>query len=226
MTERLNKQQLKEDPLMKTTADAADFARHHSRLLVGAAAGLLVLAAAIYFVQAGSQRANERAAGMLADARGDFQKGAYEPAATRLEELISTSGGTAPGKQALILYGDVRYAQGRYQDAAGYYRRAIEKFQKDPILGTAARRALAATLENMKEYAEAAKIHEQLLTTETPGPLRTQTQLDLARNLLRAGETDRAKTLYEEVALNQENPLAAQEAQLRLAEIKTAQSAG
>jgi TolA-binding protein len=193
---------------------------------VGAAAGLLVLAAAIYFVQAGSQRANERAAGMLADARGDFQRGALDPAATRLEELLSTSGGTAPGKQALILYGDVRYAQGRYQDAAGYYRRAIDKFQGDPIVGAAARRALAATLENMKEYEEAAKIHEELLGSEAAGPLRTQAQLDLARNLLRAGQTDRAKVLYEEVSINQDSPVAAQEAQMRLAEIKAAQVAG
>ncbi len=226
MTDRLSKQQLKEDPLMKSTAEAADFARHHSRLIVGAAAGLLVLAAAIYFVQAGGQRANERAAGMLADARGDYQRGALDPAATRLEELLSTSGGTASGKQALILYGDVRYAQGRYQDAAGYYRRAIDKFKGDPILGTAARRALAATLENMKEYDEAAKIHEELLASESTGLLRTQAQLDLARNLLRSGQTDRAKALYEEVSVNQDNPLAAQEAQLRLAEIKTAQTTG
>jgi TolA-binding protein len=163
---------------------------------------------------------------MLADARGDFQRGALDPAATRLEELLSTSGGTAPGKQALILYGDVRYAQGRYQDAAGYYRRAIDKFQGDPIVGAAARRALAATLENMKEYEEAAKIHEELLGSEAAGPLRTQAQLDLARNLLRAGQTDRAKVLYEEVSINQDSPVAAQEAQMRLAEIKAAQVAG
>jgi tetratricopeptide (TPR) repeat protein len=158
--------------------------------------------------------------------RGGLLRGALEPAAARLEELISTSGGTAPGKQALILYGDVRYAQGRYQDAAGFYRRAIDKFKGDRILGTAARRALAATLENMKEYDEAAKIHEELLGAETAGQLRAQVQLDLARNLLRSGQTDRAKVLYEEVSVNQDSPLAAQEAQTRLAEIKAAQARG
>ena len=224
MTDRLSKQQLKEDPLMKTTADAADFARHHSRLLLGAAVGLVVLAAAIYFVQSGAQRSSERAAGMLADARADFQQGALDPAATRLEELLGSAGGTVSGKQGLLLYGDVRYAQGRYQDAVGYYRRAVDTFKSDPVLGMAARRGLAASLENLQQFSEAASVHEELLAAQESGALRAQAQLDLARVLLRAGESARAMAIYEELSHNPDNPMAAQEALLRIAELKAAQA--
>ena len=226
MTERLNKQQLKEDPLMKTTADAADFARHHSRLIVGAAAGLLVLAAAIYFVQAGGQRATERAAGMLADARGDYQKGALEPAAARLEELLSTSGGTAPGKQGAhplrgralrpgavsgrgrLLPPGHRQVPGRPDSRNG--RSASPR--RDPREHEGVRRGGQDPrgAAGLRERPDRSALRPSLTSPETSS--------EPDRPIARRPSTKRSRS-------TRSSPLAAQEAQLRLAEIKAAQDA-
>ncbi len=222
MSDRMTKQQLKEDALMKTTGEAVDFASHHARLLVGLVVGLVAVAAVVFFVRTGGQKAQSRSAGMLTEAWADYNNGSLEPAAARLDDILKDSGGTRAGKQALLLYGDIRYAQGRFTDAAGYYRRAQSAFKGDPILGMAARRGLAASLENDKKYADAARTYQSLADTAPNQVTRADLLLDVARNQLRAGDIEAATKIYQEISDNPENPQAAQEAKLRLAETRYA----
>jgi tetratricopeptide (TPR) repeat protein len=182
-----------------------------------------VLAAVVlvYFLRAGSERAEERAAGMLAEARADFVQGALEPAATRLDEIIRNMGGTDGGQQALLLYGDVRFHQERYEDAAKYYSQALDTFGKDPLFGAAARRGLATSLENQGKPQEAATVYRELADAVADEGIRQDLLLDVARNYVKAGRVEDALALYASVSeKNQVNPTAALIASMRRAEVE------
>lgn len=220
MTERLSRQQLKEDPLLKSTGEAVDFARHHGRILIGSFAGLVILVLAVVVIRGATNRSADRASGMLAEARADISHGALEPGAARLQDILQTMGGTKAGKMALLLMGDIRYSQGRFQEARESYEQAVKAFGKDPVLGDTARRSLAATLENLSQNAEAAKIYQVLADHAGTESLRAEMLLGVARNYLKSGQQDQAIALYENLSKNPSNPTAAQEAALRLAEIR------
>lgn len=220
MTERLTKQQLKEDPLLKSTGEAVDFARHHGKILVGSFVALVVLVLAVVVIRGATNKSADRASGMLAEARADIAHGALEPGASRLQDILQSMGGTKAGKMALLLMGDIRYSQGRYQEARESYEQAVHAFGKDQVLADTARRSLAATLENLSQNAEAAQVYKVLADHAGSASERAEMLLGVARNYLKSGRQDEAMNLYRDLSKNPSNPAAAQEATLRLAEIQ------
>jgi hypothetical protein len=224
VSDRLTRQQLKEDPLMKTTGETVDFVQHHMKLIVAAVGGILVLIIVMLVLRNSTAQADDQAAGLLADARGDFARGALEPAAARLTTVMEDHGRTNAAREASLLYGHLRYGQERYAEAETAYRKALDAYGKDPILGPVARSGLAATLENLTRYEEAATIYETLIAETEPGDIQVEYRLALARNYLKTGRTDEATAIYEEISIDVAYPVAAQAARQRLAELKPAQA--
>jgi tetratricopeptide (TPR) repeat protein len=219
VSERLTKRQLKEDPLLKTTGETIDFAKHHVRLLFGiVGAGILIVAIVVFSRNAGRQSA-ERAAGIMAAAQTDLSRGALEPAAARLNELITNSGGTAAGKQAALVLADVRFNQGRYQEAADVYQAALERLGDDPILGATVRSGLAACRENLGQPDAAAALYQELAAGTDSVVLKGDWLMAAARNYAKAGRLPEARSIYQELADNSENGRIAADAALRLAEL-------
>jgi predicted negative regulator of RcsB-dependent stress response len=220
VSDRLTRQQLKEDPLMKSTGETVDFIQHHMKLIVAGIAGILIIIIAILIFKNSAAQGADQAAGILADARGDMARGALEPAAARLTTVIEDHGKTTAAREATLLYAHLRYGQERYADAETSYRKALDTYEKDPILGPVARRGLAATLENLTRYEEAATLYETLVAETLPGETQVEYRLALARNYLKSGRTDDAIAIYEVLAVDIYHPLASQAAKQRLAEIK------
>ena len=134
MSDRLTRQQLKEDPLMKTTGETVDFVQHHMRLIIGAIAGILILIIVVLGVRNNATKTDDQAAGILADARGDMARGALEPAAARLTTVIEDHGRTTAAREAHMLYAHLRYQQERYAAAETSYRKALDAYKNDPII--------------------------------------------------------------------------------------------
>jgi predicted negative regulator of RcsB-dependent stress response len=221
VSDRLTKHDLKVDPLIAQTGQTVDFVRAHTRLMVGAVVLVFIVAIGFVVVRATGRRAEETAAGMLAEARSDFNKGALDPAAARIADLQAFHGGTESGKLATLLLGDVRYAQGRYSEAEEAYRQAVHHFAKDPLLGLAARRGLAASLESEGRNQDAITVLKEILAAPVDDIIRADVQIDLARNELKIGNQEEAEKIYDEVSKDTSNPRAAQEAEMRLAEVRT-----
>ena len=221
MSERLTKQQLKQDALVKTTADFADFASEHTTLLIAGAVALVLAVIAFNFVRAGAQRADARAAAMLTEAWSDYNRGQLDAASARLADLQREAGGTKPGKQALLLLANIHYDQGKYEQARAEYEQVRSRFAKDSVLGLAAQRGLAATLENLKQYGAAAKIYEQLAEATASHSAAANLRLAAARNFVKAGKTAEALALYQELAADATlEPQVVHAAKLRLAELR------
>jgi tetratricopeptide (TPR) repeat protein len=225
VNERLSKQDLKNDPLMRHTGEVVDFAQHHVRILLGTAAALVVAVVVVVILRGAGARADDVAAGMLAEARGDLAKANPDAAAARLHDILEFHGGTTSGKQALLLNADIRFDQGRYDEALTYYERAARAFAGDPVLGATAQRGLAATYENQGNHAKAVEIYEALYGQTQDPLLRAELGLDLARNYVKLQRDADAERVYQEVAKNPVNIRAAQEAKQLLAEVRSLRAA-
>jgi tetratricopeptide (TPR) repeat protein len=220
VTERLSKDDLRVDPLMAQTGHTVDFMKSHSRLIMAAGAIALVVAVGVVLVRASSERAEEKAAGMLAEARSDIAKGALDPAAARLSDLLEFHGGTPSGKMAVLVLADVRFAQGQYAEAEKWYRQAAGTYGKDALTGLAAQRGLAASIESQGRTEDAIAMYQDILKLPLEPLVQADIQMDLARNYLKAGKNEEAERLFQEIADANANPRVAQEAEIRLAEVK------
>jgi predicted negative regulator of RcsB-dependent stress response len=220
VTERLTRHELKEDPLMKHTGEVVDFAQHHVRMMLIAAGVLLVAVLAVVLIRGAHSREEDKAAGMLAEVQGDLGKGNPDAAAARLKDMLEFHGGTESGKQAILMYADIMYNKGQYDEAATYYAQAVKVVGKDPVLGDVARRGLAATYEQKGDHAHAVEILEKLYADSQSATLKAEVGLDLARNYVALDREQDALRIYDEVGNNPVNTQAAQEAKLRAAEVK------
>jgi predicted negative regulator of RcsB-dependent stress response len=225
VTERLTRHDLKEDPLMKHTGEVVDFAQHHVRMLLIAAGVLLVAVVAVVIIRGARGHEEDVASGMLAEARADLDHGNPDAAAARLKDMLEFHGGTVSGKEAKLMYADIQFNKGQYDEAATYYAEAVRAFGTDPVLGPVAQRGLAATYENQGQNAQAVQILEKL-SAETQSPtLKAEIGLDLGRNYVKLGRDADAERVYQEVIHNPNNARAAAEAKLLLAEVKGLQKA-
>jgi predicted negative regulator of RcsB-dependent stress response len=220
VTERLTRHELKEDPLMKHTGEVVDFAQHHVRMMLIAAGVLLVAVLAVVLVRGAHSREEDKAAGMMAEARADMGKGNPDAAAARLKDMLEFHGGTISGKEAILMYADIMYNKGQYDEAATYYAQAVRAAGNNPVLGDVARRGLAATYEQKGDHAHAVDILEKLYAETNSATLKAQIGLDLARNYVAMDRVQDALRIYDEVGNNPVNSQAAQEAKLRAAEVK------
>jgi len=221
VTERLTRHELKEDPLMRHTGEVVDFAQHHVRMMLIAAGVLLVAVLAVVLVRGSHSREEDKAAGMLAEARGDLDKGNPDAAAARLKDMLEFHGGTMSGKEAILMYADIMYNKGQYDEASTYYAQAIKVVGNNPVLGDVARRGLAATYEQKGDHAHAVEILEKLYAETKSATLKAEIGLDLGRNYVALNRDQDALRIYDEVGNNPVNTQAATEAKLRAAEVKT-----
>ena len=158
---------------------------------------------------------------MLAEARGDLDKGNPDAAAARLKDMLEFHGGTMSGKEAILMYADIMYNKGQYDEASTYYAQAIKVVGNNPVLGDVARRGLAATYEQKGDHAHAVEILEKLYAETKSATLKAEIGLDLGRNYVALNRDQDALRIYDEVGNNPVNTQAATEAKLRAAEVKT-----
>lgn|GEM_PF-1134436 len=220
MTERVSRHELKEDPLMRHTGEVVDFAQHHIRMMLIAAGAILVAVLAVVLIRGAHSREEDKAAGMLAEARADMDKGNPDAAAARLKDMLEFHGGTMSGKEAILMYADIMYSKGQFDEAATYYTQAMRVVGKNPVLGDTARRGLAATYEQKGDNAHAVEILEKLYGETKSPTLKAELGLDLARNYVKLDRDQDALRIYGEVSHNTVNTQAAQEAKLQAAEVK------
>lgn len=219
MNDRLTKKELKEDTLVRETARAADFLAHHGRSMVGGVVVVVVVVAAVFFMRGNSTRSEDRAAGLIAEASMAFDQNDLDKAAQSLETVVSSHGGTSSGIRAELLYGDVRYAQNRYEDALVLYTKAADRLKGKGMLENAARRGMAACYENLDRYQDAAAIYTALADGAPNASLKAELRMATARNLAAAGQTDQAKSVLKDLGQDSDNPRVAQDAKLLLAEL-------
>jgi tetratricopeptide (TPR) repeat protein len=223
--QKLTKRQIKEDPLVTAAFRAREFwDAHGQKILIGIGA-VVVLAVLGYMILRARGQAEERASGDLFRAEISIQQADYPSAIQVLTQLIESAPDTRASRRAMALLGDSYAAQQKPRDAATWYRKALDKAGKDPILRLSAARGLAASLENAGQFAEAAAAYGEVVRAVKTDNDRGRAMYAQARCLLAAGQRQKAIQILRAVnALPAADLGVTQPALERLGELEATQS--
>ena len=197
----------------------------HSRQLMFASIGLLVIAGGFWFYRQSNQRQAESASVALAESESSIASGNLPLAQSSLEKLVQRYGSTPSGDQARVLLAQVHYEKDEYQQ--GMKELAPVTSAKDAYTAASALNLEAAGLEQSGKLAEAAAGYQKA-AARAPDKIDHDVYMaNAARVLTTAGKTDEAKKIWAALASDDQSPAAA-EARVRLGELvaKTGSAAG
>ena len=199
-------------------AQPAPWYRDRTRLIVGAAVAVLILAVIAWVVLSSERRKETFAARSLNQARAAAEAGNLPLASSELQRLIETYRGTDAATEAVITLNQVRMVNGQNELAAVGLREFI---QSDPpakylapaygLLGTA--------LENSKRPAEAAEAFRNASRNADLEYLKARYLIDAGRAFHTAGKQAEAVGVYRAVIDSFPESASVTEAKVRLAEL-------
>ena len=134
----------------------------YGRIALGILGGVAVAGVLGWFAIRTRDANDAQAAGKLAGAQALFWQGQYARSLEVAKEVTTQYGSTPNGLDAHRLIGDNAYWTGDMKTAIAEYRTYLAK-AKPGVLAESARRSLAYALETNGQYAEAAKVYEQLV---------------------------------------------------------------
>src|SRR5688572_11388564 len=192
--------------------------RGRSRLIIGAAVAVLILAAVAWVIRSSEQRKEQFAARSLNQARAAAEAGNLPLASSELQRLIDTYRGTDAATEAVITLNQVRMVNGQSELAAVGLREFIQKNPPAKYLAPAYG-LMGTALENAKRPAEAADAFRNASKSADLEYLKARYLIDAARAFKAGGKQAEAIAAYRTVIDSFPESPSATEAKVRLAEL-------
>lgn len=198
----------------------AKWVRANEKVVAGIAIGAAVVVAGIWFAVSARERKETFARRELAQARQAAEVGNLPLAASDLSRVVSSFGGTAAGQEAQLVLAEVRLRQGQAALAASELQEFVSGGVK-PAYRTQAYELLGLALEQAGRFDAAGRAFEDgaAATAAEYKYLSASLLLSASRAYAAAGDTAAAIRALEKLAADFSETTAAQEAQLRMAEL-------
>lgn len=217
MSDRLSKEELKEDRVATVAMQAVDYTRRNARWVVGAV-GLAVVILVVTLVLVQSRAKAEREASLaLMRAQALTMNGSYAEALPQLEALAGRFGSTPAGREGRLFLGAGQLAAGNPAAAEQAFRKILASRPGDKLAESAARRGLAGSLADQGKDAEGAAEYQKAARI-AGNPLAADDWLQAGLALQRAGQRDAAAQAFQEIIANYPRSSATGEARVRLRE--------
>jgi TolA-binding protein len=184
-----------------------------------AAAGTAVLLVAVAgLVVWGGRRKQQFAMRALDEARASAEAGNLPLAASQLQRVITTYGGTDAAAEATMALNQVRLVNGQSELAVTGLREFIKSNPAPKYLGPS-QSMLGIALENTRKPAEAAEAFVAASKAAELPFLKAEYLVDAGRAYTNAGKKDEAIKVYRQVVNDMKDQPAYTEAMVRLAEL-------
>jgi TolA-binding protein len=134
----------------------------YGRIVLGVVGALVVVGVGAFFFMRSRAAQESEAAGRLAEASSLYWQGDYARSTEAAKQVVSQYGSTWSGNDAHRILGDNAFWSGDFKTAVAEYRRYVEKAPRG-LLQDAGKRSLAYALESDGQYAEAAKVFDELV---------------------------------------------------------------
>lgn len=187
------------DPVLTGIQRALGYGSQHMNLVLGVAAGVIIVVALGLLWNRDRVSKSRQSAESLSAVVSAFGSGAYDQSLELANALQTQHAGTSPASLASYFVGVSQLRLGRFAEAETALRTYLTQAAKAPFYEQAAQVALAAALEGQKKYAEAAQIY-QTEAAKMPDAMAADVQLDAARALRLAGQTDQAREILQKLA--------------------------
>lgn len=205
-------------PKLEAGEKFVQWLQKNQRVVIGATAVVVILAAAVWFMFEYRSRKETAAQTALEQARFAAQSGNLPLAATDLSRLIESYGGTRAADEAVLQLAQVRLLQDEASLAAEELRAALGDGMNTQFRAGAFS-LLGAALENIGNMAEAAKAYEDAAREAWYGFLSAQYLNDAGRAFTQAGDTASAIAAYRRVVNEFADSPSVTESRVRLGEL-------
>jgi tetratricopeptide (TPR) repeat protein len=217
VSDRLSKEELKEDRVATAAMQAVDYARRNARWVV-AAVGLMVVAlvATILVVQSRTKAEREGSLALLR-IQSLTSDGKYAEALPQLEALANRYGSTSAGRIGRLYLGSGQLAAGNPAAAEQAFRAFLSSGPTDKLSEAAAHRGLGGALADQGKQAESADEYQKAARV-VGNPLVGDDLLQAGLAFQRAGKRDAAIQAFQEIVASYPRSQAISEARVRLHE--------
>jgi tetratricopeptide (TPR) repeat protein len=198
--------------------DWGEWFRTHAREAGYAAAGVAIVAGAVWLYVTSEARKETFAAQALTQARSEAEAGNLPLAANDLNRLIDRYGGTKAADEAGVLINEVRLIQGQIDVAVKELQTFVTKSHPKYVLASGWA-LLGGGLENQKKFKDAAQAYRRASEMAPHDFLKAQYLLDAGRVLAVAGDSAGARAAYGEVLEKYGELGQAAEARVRMGEV-------
>jgi TolA-binding protein len=189
--------------------------RNRYPILAGAVA---LIALIVWLVVMSGQRKETFAARALDQATSLAESGNLPLAASELQKITTTYGGTRAAQEAVIRLNQVRLVNGQYELAAVGLQDFI-KSRPEPQFRATAYGLTGRALENAKRPGEAAQAYLDAATAADVDYLKADYLMDAGRAFVNAGDKAKAIETYRRVLNDYGKSTSRTEAEVRLAEL-------
>jgi len=221
---KIRKREIKQDPLITWYVDTQKWYESHRKLVSYAATGLVVLIIAGWIYINNKQQAEVNATTALGKIIRYYDQGQYELAINGipqenirgLQSIVDEYDGTSSGEKAQFYLANAYYDQKLYDKALENYEGAD---LTDPIHAASVSAGEAACYEALGQYQEAGTLFEKAAGIGSDDLLTSEYLYHAARNLIRAGEGERARDLLTKLKKDYPTSVYAREVDLLLAQL-------
>jgi TolA-binding protein len=179
------------------------------------------MALATWFLMTAGKRKEAFAARALESARAVAETGDIGAAVQQFEQVATTYSGTDAAYEAVIGIAQARLIAGQAELAISSLEDFLASNPPERFRGSA-NGLLGTALENTGKHADAAAAYRRASSLEKVDYLKAILLLDAGRASRAAGDTDGAKSAYQEVIDSYGETAARSEAEVRLAELTAA----
>lgn len=197
---KISKQELKEDKFVKFTLQAKSYLDENYQKIMRAALGIGAIIIILVFYYYNSQETAKEANSQLGIAEIEYKNGNLAKASERLVKLIEDYEGTDSADKGMFLLANIYYQQKKYEDAQIYFDKFVDAYSGSNILLASGYAGLAACHEVTEDFSEAAELYEQAADLAPDFPESDNYYYLSALCYKRAGELDKARSIFKNLA--------------------------
>ena len=213
---KLSKKEIKEDKLVSFVYKAQSFYEDYKNKIFTYGAVIVAAVAIAYFYVNQQRTDNDNAGVELSRTMMLYDQGAYLQAIEGqqgtniigLKKIVEEYGGTENGESAKIFLANSYSFLGNYEEALNYYKDysgSIDYFKAAAIAGRAGYYA------SKNDYKEAADLYKEAAGVTEVNAQNSEYLLNAGINLLKAGNKQEAKTMFETIREKYSTTLAGRE---------------
>jgi tetratricopeptide (TPR) repeat protein len=159
----------KPDEFITFTGKAIAIARDYQNQITYALLAIMAIALIFLGYRFFAQRAETKAFSMLQKTQSEYQtqkatssaQAAYSKVSQAFQDIINKYGGNAGGKLARVIYANISYEAGQYDNAITLYRQSLNDFQDDKAVYNLILNSLGHAYQQMKDSENAAVYFER-----------------------------------------------------------------
>ncbi len=204
---KTRKELLKEpDEFMTLSGKLIKFAVEHKKQLTYGLGIILALLVIISGVRFFSIRAENKASAMLNQSLTEYNRlkvektpaAVYGAVSSGFQNILQKYGGKHSGRIARLLYANICYDAGKYQQAIDLYNTSVKDFEKQPVIHSQILSSLGYAYEQQQEYSKAISYFEKISTA--PGQiLQDEALFHLGRLYNKLGQPQKSKAAYQKI---------------------------